>query len=106
MLEHFIPQNFEPFIAEPIIPVSDDYFIHWLFKHRCIMCKKPATEINEIIPRSRSKKSILTWQNRVTLCHSCHEEFHRTGVTKEKIAEMQEKRKQFLLAMDRGNYVE
>ena len=69
------------------------------------MCKQSATEINEITPRSRSKKSILDWRNRVTLCRRCHDDYHRGGVNDKKIEAMQEARKQFLLTFGRKDYV-
>ena len=106
MLTHFIPQNLPAIQKEFIEPVADDYFIWWVFKHKCVMCKKPATEINEIVPRSRSKKSIKTWQNRVTLCRDCHTQFHHKGVTLEKIENMQKARKEFLMSMGREKYLE
>lgn len=90
---------------EFVEPVSDDYFIWWLFRSRCVMCHKPASEINEIKPRSRSKKNLYDWKNRVTLCHECHMEYHKKGVTAEKIAEMQAKREQFLMDFGREEYV-
>lgn len=106
-LNHYIPpQNWEPFTTEFVIPTPESYFIWWLFKHKCIICRKPASEINEIIPRSRSKKSILDWKNRVTLCQNCHQEYHAHGVTQDKISEMKEKRKEFLISIDREIYVD
>lgn len=106
MLGHFIPnQNYAPIKKEITAPVPDDYFIWFLFKHKCVMCKHPATEINEIIPRSRSKKSILDWRNRVTLCRNCHMIYHLAGVTQKKIEIMKETRKEFLIAIGREIYV-
>lgn len=105
MLGRYIRNDFQPYKAEFVIPTPDDYFIWWLFKHKCVSCKKPATEINEIIPRSRSKKSILDWHNRVTLCQTCHAEFHRTGVTPEKIEKMRLSRTNFLISMGREQYL-
>jgi len=106
MLGHYIPPvNFPAVEKEFIQPVPDDYFIHWLFKYKCVTCKKPATEINEIIPRSRSKNSILDWRNRVTLCRECHHKYHLNGVTSEKISEMKTKRGEFLISMGRMEYV-
>ncbi len=103
---HYIPpRNFEDVSKEFVQPIPDDYFIWWLFRRRCVMCSKSATEINEIVPRGRSKKSILDWRNRVTLCRSCHDEFHHNGVTAEKIKVMQEKRNYVLLATGRAEYV-
>ena len=86
-------------------PDSSDEFIRWLFKGRCIMCNHSATEINEIIPRSRSKNSLLDWKNRVMICRSCHTEFHSDGVTLNKIVNMQQKRKEFLKSIGREDYI-
>lgn len=104
---HYIPpRNFEEVEKEFVEPVSADYFIWWVFRRRCVMCSKPATEINEIIPRGRSKKSLLDWKNRVTLCHLCHVEFHHNGVTDAKIKDMQEKRIQALKRLGREEYLD
>ena len=95
-----IPESPKEFVE----PIADDYFIWWLFRNRCVECKKLADEINEIIPRSRSKNSILTWENRVTMCKECHREYHRKGVNDKAVVELQEKRKQFLISMGREDY--
>ena len=105
MFVPFVPQNFEAYKPQYVEPTPDPSFIYWLFHYKCVMCKKPASEINEIVPRSRSKNSILDWRNRVPLCTDCHRVFHQTGVTQKKIDEMQTKRREFLMAMDRGEYV-
>lgn len=94
-----------PILHEFVEPSSSDAFIWWLFKRMCIMCHHPATEINEIISRSRSKFSILDWTNRVTLCQDCHREFHKDGVTDFKIKNMQYERRQFLIDIDRVEYI-
>ena len=94
-----------PIPHEFVEPSSSDSFIWWLFKRMCIMCHHPATEINEIIPRSRSKESILIWSNRVTLCQLCHREFHADGVTDTKIKDMVRKRRQFLIDIGRAEYI-
>jgi hypothetical protein len=91
---------------EFIEPTADSSFIFWLFRYRCIMCHKPATEINEINPRGRSKKNLFDWKNRVTLCGDCHREYHHHGVTNQKITEMQVKRNQFLLDFGREEYAD
>jgi uncharacterized protein with PIN domain len=95
-----LPQAPKEFIE----PIADRSFIFWLFRNRCIMCSQPATEINEIIPRSRNKKSILNWENRVTLCQGCHNEYHKNGVNAKTIENMQQKRKDFLMANGREEY--
>lgn len=106
MTVHYMaPLDYHPEPKETVEPVPQDYFIWWLFKYKCVMCKKPATEINEISPRSRSKKNILDWTNRVTLCQGCHKKFHLYGVSTEKMNEMRNKRKDFLTSMNREIYV-
>lgn len=103
---HYVPpRNFDEMEREFIEPVPDDYFIWWLFRRRCVMCSKSATEINEIVPRGRSKKSIKDWTNRVTLCHECHRDFHHKGVTKGKIKAMQTKRIEVLKSTGREEYL-
>lgn len=69
------------------------------------MCQQPATEINEITPRSRSKFALSDWRNRVTLCQSCHRAYHDGGVTEAKRQAMIEKRRAFLLMIGRTEYV-
>lgn len=96
--------KFQPPEREFVSPDASDAFIHWLFRYRCIMCKKAGTEINEIVPRSRSKESILDWRNRVLLCRDCHHEFHADGVSNDKIKNMQEKRVLFLKSFGREEY--
>lgn len=105
MLGHYISQNYAPIEKEFVQPVPDSYFIHWLFKYRCIQCKKPGMDVNEIVPRSRSKKSIQDWRNRVVLCRECHHAYHKDGVTDEKILKMKNVRRDFLVSMGRMEYV-
>lgn len=107
---HYIPPEkpFPDLSKEFIEPSSEDYFIYWLFKYKCIVCKHPATEINEIRPRGRSKKNLLDWRNRVTICQKCHtgdNGFHHRGVSKQKVTEMQQLRKEYLMLMGREDYV-
>lgn len=90
---------------EFVEPNATDAFIWWLFKHRCVVCRKEATEINEIEPRSRSKKNLHDWRNRVCVCRECHNEYHKHGVNDEAIAKMKGQRKNFLLEMGREEYV-
>ena len=92
-------------VFEFVEPTPSDYFIHWLFRHRCIMCKQSAIEINEIKPRSRSKLAIMDWRNRVTLCASCHRNYHKNGVTETKMEDMKKAREDFLISIDRKEYV-
>jgi hypothetical protein len=107
-ITHYIPANLPKLEQEFVEPVADDYFIYWLFRYRCIVCKKSATEINEIKPRGRSKKNILDWKNRVTLCqehHTGQNGFHHHGVSDGKIEEMQKVRKEYLISVGREKYV-
>ncbi len=84
--------------------MPNDEFIWWLFKGRCVMCGQAATEINEIVPRARTKNA-LEWHNRVTLCNSCHRQFHDGGVTDEKMIVMKIERDSFLRKIGRKEYV-
>lgn len=97
-----IPQSPKEFVE----PTADSYFIWWLFKNRCVVCKKPATDVNEILPRSRSRKSIVTWENRVTMCVECHREYHRKGVNDKAVEELQKIRYDFLKSMGREEYAD
>lgn len=56
---------------------ESDKRIMKLFRGRCIVCFMPATEIHELIPRSRSKQAITMPQNRVPLCNGKHKFSHR-----------------------------
>lgn len=103
---HFIPPaNLEPIQREFVEPNESDHFIHWLFRYRCMECKQPGQDVNEIIPRARSKKSIHDWKNRVVLCRNCHSKFHMNGVTDTKINIMKSMRSEFLVSIGRGEYI-
>lgn len=91
---------------EFIKPTADPSFIYWLFHYKCVVCKCPATEINEIIPRSRSKDSVNEWRNRVPMCRECHRKYHDKGVNGVTIRELQDKRTEFLMSFGRKEYVE
>ena len=105
-ITHFIPpENFQKLQKEFVEPNSSDHFIYFLFSYRCINCKRPATEINEIKPRGRSKKNILDWKNRVPMCRECHTNFHKDGVTDAKIIATKMLREQFLISARREKYV-
>jgi 5-methylcytosine-specific restriction endonuclease McrA len=109
-LTHYIPPAAIPpeLPKEFVEPNPSDHFIYWLFKYRCVVCKRPASEINEIVPRGRSKKSILDWKNRISMCGNCHtgdDGFHHNGVTDEKINAMRKARVEYLIAINREAYV-
>lgn len=105
ILHYIPPENFKPIEKEFVEPNPSDHFIHWLFRYRCMECHKAGQEINEIVPRSRSKKAIFDWRNRVLLCRPCHQKFHHNGVTNDKIKTMQELRKTYLKSVGRGQYL-
>lgn len=63
---------------------DDDKRIMTLFRRRCVVCMQPATEVNEIILRSRTKAAVLLPANRVPMCHKCHHVYHWSGVTDDK----------------------
>ena len=104
-----MPVRYAPMISpekkEFVEPVADDYFIWFLFRSKCVVCHKPATEINEIEPRSRSKKSITTWENRVTMCRGCHNDYHRHGVNSKTQEALAEKRIEALKLFGREEYI-
>lgn len=105
-----MPVKYAPMLpTEPkefVVPNASDSFIWWLFKHLCVVCHKPATEINEIVPRSRSKESILNWENRVTMCRECHGEYHRHGVNFGTQEELFFKRQEALKLFGREEYID
>lgn len=79
--------------------------IMWLFHNRCMVCGERAEEVNEIIPRARTKEAINDYHNQVALCHKHHEEYHHNGVTDEKMADMKRMREEFLIACGREDYI-
>ena len=106
-VEHFIPpaRTLRPVEREFVEPNPSDSFIWWLYRYRCASCKSPGQEVNEIVPRSRSKKSILDWRNRILLCRTCHEKFHHGGVSDDKINTMRKTREEYLLMIGRSEYL-
>ena len=69
----------------------DDKRVMKLFRGRCVVnVAHRATEINEIIPRSRSKSAVTMRANRVPMCRSCHNIYHWGGVTAEKMEKLVE----------------
>ena len=80
-------------------------FIVQLFRGRCLICFRPGTDVNEIIPRSRGGDS-LRWQNKVLMCHSDHDKYHQHGVNEQAIEQLQERRIEYLIAIGREDYLE
>lgn len=105
-IAHYIPPaHIGELVREFVEPNPSDHFIHWLFRYRCAKCRKPGTEVNEIIPRARSKESIMDWKNRILLCRDCHAKFHHNGVTDDKINDMRKVRVEYLVSIGRGEYL-
>jgi 5-methylcytosine-specific restriction endonuclease McrA len=50
-----------------------------MFHSRCIRCDHPATEIHEIIPRSKRPNDWWEIENMVCLCMKCHQWGHNRG---------------------------
>jgi hypothetical protein len=82
-----------------------EMFIVWLFNGRCVVCKKSGSEINEIVPRSRSRQSIKDWRNRVLMCHECHVEYHKNGVSIDRMLDLRDIRKKFLISVGKVDYI-
>jgi len=82
----------------------NDKLIYSIFNNRCIICWKPADEINEIVLRSRTKNA-FDLKNCVTLCGFHHWEYHHNGVTPQKVKNMQNRRKEFLYLIGKDEYV-
>ena len=97
--------RFQPPEREPVEPNASAHFIHWLFRYRCVKCKRAGQEINEIIPRSRAKNAADDWENRVLLCSDCHRWYHEDGVTDKKIEQLKELRFSFLKSFGREEYL-
>ena len=50
------------------------------FLHRCLLNPAQiAVVVHEIIPRSQRPKTWWEFENRVALCHECHDKIHREG---------------------------
>jgi 5-methylcytosine-specific restriction endonuclease McrA len=86
-------------------PINDAEWIWKLFKGRCIVCRKAAQDLNELIPRSRSQKSLLDWKNRVPMCRECHVKYHASGVSLQKLVALKEKRAEYLRSIGREKYI-
>lgn len=72
-----------------------------LFRNRCPKCRKTASTVHELEPRSRGAAS-MRMQNRTAICSTCHAEFHRQGASDKNIREWKELIKTYLTRI--GNY--
>lgn len=80
-------------------------FIVWLFRGRCVSCYGPGSDVNEIEPKSRGKRS-LHWQNKVLMCRKCHDAYHANGTSPKAIEKLRQRRTEVLIAMGREEYLE
>lgn len=48
-----------------------------LFKHRCLRCHRVAVTVHEIEPKSHGHRRAMAFENRIPLCHACHEWIHK-----------------------------
>lgn len=85
--------------------LTSDEFIYWLFKNRCIVCRKPASEINHIEPRSRGRGNISDWRNKVPMCQEHHNEYHKNGTDQDAIDSLKAIRAEYLLSINRQMYI-
>ena len=50
------------------------------FLYRCLLNPAhKAVVVHEIVPRSQRPKTWRKFENRVALCHECHDKIHREG---------------------------
>lgn len=71
-------------MAKSVSEKESDKRILKLFRHRCVVCMRPADCVHELITRGRTKKAIELPQNRVPLCNHDHNNAHADGYTEEK----------------------
>lgn len=55
------------------------------FSYKCIACKaEDAVTLHELVPKSLAPKTWDRPENRVPLCHLCHDSAHRIGTSNSK----------------------
>lgn len=89
-------------ISDPLDKDSREFIVA-LFRGRCVVCHAEGTDVNEILPRSRGRRS-LDWHNKVLLCRKCHRKYHNEGVSKKAIRELQEIRVKYLVETGRAEF--
>lgn len=66
----------------PTSRVSSEQSAVEILKHyqfTCAVCLHPATEVHEIVPRSKKPENLWDFNNRVPLCKKCHHRIHEEG---------------------------
>lgn len=66
--------------------VDADVILH-IFEYRCLRCRKPATTVHEIVPKSHGRFDAMKPSNRVPLCDDCHHNWAHAN-TSESIPEL------------------
>lgn len=79
--------------------------IIWLFRGRCVVCGESGMEVNEILPRARSRGATQDWRNQVLMCHQHHTEYHQNGVTDKKVCRLTRQRAVFLRQIGRESFI-
>lgn len=59
------------------IPKAREVLEHYQFI--CAVCFSPATQVHEIMPKSKRPADWWAWENRVPLCANCHDRVHQEG---------------------------
>ena len=55
---------------------AEELEIFALYNGRCILCRRKAVTLHEIIPKSKRPKTWNTPDNRVPVCAICHNRIH------------------------------
>lgn len=58
---------------------DEEWEIFEQFHFKCVRCSAPAVTLHEIHPRSKRPKDWMTPENRIPVCHKCHQTIHRYG---------------------------
>ena len=69
----YTPSDFQ---AELWTEEENDIF--WAFHYKCIRCGQKAITLHEIHPKSLNK-DWADLENRIPICHKCHQWAHRAG---------------------------
>ena len=89
-------------LAVDVEPVRDDYFIFWLFKHKCCVCGNDGEFVVEIWEERRDW--VNNWKSRVVLCKKDKSNFLKNA-NKGTMANMAKQRRTFLAKIGREKYV-
>lgn len=58
---------------------AKELMIFECFGYRCARCRKPATTLHEIVPKSKRPRDWDEKENRIPLCNECHTLVHSKG---------------------------